>query len=88
MFDMKIYPFFKRLFDIPPSILMRNGKINIKELSKNRLTAEELLSQLRLSGYFEMSEISCAVLEPNGQILADFLSGLGDGGGNQGLEPG
>ncbi|MBE6552404.1 MAG: DUF421 domain-containing protein [Ruminococcaceae bacterium] len=61
---------FKRLFDIPPSILMRNGKINIKELSKNRLTAEELLSQLRLSGYFEMSEISCAVLEPNGQISA------------------
>ncbi len=61
---------FKRLFDIPPSILIHNGKINIKELAKNRLTAEELLSQLRLSGYFEMSEISCAVLEPNGQISA------------------
>ena len=62
--------FFKRLFDIPPSILINNGKLNIKELKKNRLTVEELLSQLRLSGYFEMSEISCAVLEPNGQISA------------------
>ena len=61
---------FKRLFDIPPSILIKNGKINIKELSKNRLTAEELLSQLRLSGYFEMSEINCAVLEPSGRISA------------------
>ena len=49
---------------------LNNGKLNIKELKKNRLTVEELLSQLRLSGYFEMSEISCAVLEPNGQISA------------------
>jgi len=60
--------FFKTLFDIPPGTLIRRGRIEIKELTKNRLTVEELMSQLRLSGYFDLSEIDYCILEPNGKL--------------------
>lgn len=61
-------PFFKKLFDSFPSILISKGKIVQGELIKNRITLEELLSQLRLNGTPDLNEVYYAILEPNGQI--------------------
>lgn len=58
----------KRLFDNTPSLLIARGKIRQKELLKNRLTLDELLSQLRLKNIADPSHVDYALLEPNGQI--------------------
>ncbi len=61
-------PFIKKAFDFSPSILIREGDILEKELRKNRITLDELLSLLRLNGYYDLSKVRFAILEPNGQL--------------------
>lgn len=61
-------PLFKKLFDSRPNVLIDKGKILEKELSRNRVTLDELLSMLRLKDYADLSEVYYAILEPNGQL--------------------
>lgn len=61
-------PIFKKCFDFSPSILICEGKVIAQELVKNRLTLDELLSLLRLAGYYKLSTVRFALLEPNGQL--------------------
>ena len=61
-------PFLKKSFDTPASFLIRDGKLDQKELLNNRITIEELMSMLRLSGAFDISAVRDAILEPNGQL--------------------
>jgi len=39
-----------------------------KELLKNRVTLDELLSMLRRSGFYDINTVRFAILEPNGQL--------------------
>ncbi|SFL80219.1 Uncharacterized membrane protein YcaP, DUF421 family [Gracilibacillus orientalis] len=48
--------------------LVKNGKINIDSLRKSHFTLLELLSAIRNAGYFDISEVDYAILEPNGKI--------------------
>lgn len=50
------------------TLLIEEGKILRENLSKNRLTINTLETEARLMGYFDMSEINYAYLEPNGKI--------------------
>jgi uncharacterized membrane protein YcaP (DUF421 family) len=52
----------------PPTVLVKNGKIQHKALAKERLNEEELWSGLRLMEVDEIKEVKQATLEPNGQI--------------------
>ncbi len=61
-------PIFKKCFDFSPSILIRNGKIQKKELLKNRMTIDELLSFLRQCGAYRLESVDFAILEPNGEM--------------------
>lgn len=49
-------------------VLMRNGKIYRKNLKKGHLDLNEFLVQCRSNGYFDISAINTAVLEPSGKI--------------------
>ncbi len=51
-----------------PSILIEKGKINQKSLKKERITIDELLEQLRVNGFFNISDVSYAILETDGQL--------------------
>lgn len=51
-----------------PSVIIREGKINAKEMLKNRFTNDELLEELRLSGSTDISKIRCAILETSGRL--------------------
>lgn len=51
-----------------PSILIKDGKLDQKEMRRNRMTLDEVLEELRLQGYTELSSIKYAVLETNGQL--------------------
>ena len=58
----------KSLLSPSPSIMIHNGVINQKELRKNRISPEELLSELRLKNYPDPSSIEYAILEQNGLL--------------------
>ena len=51
-----------------PIILMENGKIYKKELTRAKIDLNEFLAQARIAGYFDLNEIKSAMLETSGQI--------------------
>ena len=51
-----------------PSIIIRDGKIDRKQLKKNRMNLNQLLSLLRQSETFSIREVAYAILETNGSI--------------------
>jgi uncharacterized membrane protein YcaP (DUF421 family) len=60
--------FFKKILDSKPSIIIKGGKPDLCEMMHMRMTAEDLLCELRLAGYSSPSEIEYAILEPNGKL--------------------
>lgn len=51
-----------------PSILINKGKIDQKELKKERISIDELLEQLRVQGFFNLKEVQYAILETDGNL--------------------
>lgn len=51
-----------------PSILIKDGKIDIKELKNQRITINDLIEDLRLLGTYNLDEIEYAILETSGQL--------------------
>lgn len=51
-----------------PEILIRNGKIDIARMRKNRFTADELMQELRAQGIESFDVIAYAILETNGKL--------------------
>lgn len=51
-----------------PQILVRNGKICFEEMKKSRVNTDDLLEELRKSGYFSLSDIDTVILETGGTI--------------------
>lgn len=52
----------------PSLILLDNGELYRNNLKKAKLDITEFLMQCRTSGYFNLSDIQTAILEPNGKI--------------------
>lgn len=51
-----------------PSVIIYKGHINEKELEKARFTLNDLMEELRISGYPDVSKIDMAILETNGEV--------------------
>lgn len=51
-----------------PSIVVYKGHVNEGELERLRFNLNDLLEQLRIAGYADISEVQAAVLETNGQL--------------------
>ncbi len=51
-----------------PFILLNNGSIYEKNLRKAKIDINEFLTQCRVSGYFDVSKLQSAILEPDGRI--------------------
>lgn len=58
----------RKFVDGEPCILIYKGKINYDCLKDQQLNIDELLEELRLSGYFNLSEVQYAILENDGQM--------------------
>jgi len=56
------------ILDGRPTIIINNGKINIKEMSKLRYSLDDLLIQLRLQGIKNINKVKYAILENNGEL--------------------
>ena len=59
---------FRALMCGRPSVIIRKGKIDQKEMTRNRLTVDELLEELRGQGYHDLTAVQYAILETNGRL--------------------
>ena len=59
---------FRRIASGMPILLMKNGKLYRDNFRKARLDLSDFMTLCRISGYFDLSEISAAIFEPNGTI--------------------
>ena len=56
------------IIDGKPSIIIENGKINFKEMVKQRYNLDDLLGQLRKESIKSIEEVDYAILEINGDL--------------------
>ena len=61
-------PLFKKLFDGVPSIVVCRGKLDQGQLRKNRISLDELLSEMRKKDIYDIADVEYAILEQNGQL--------------------
>ena len=59
---------FRTIFDGKPSLIIVNGKINYKEMVKQRYSLDDLLLSLRQQEIRDLSMVEYAFLEANGKL--------------------
>lgn len=58
----------RRVLEGQPRVIIRDGQINQKMLSRDKISHEEVLSEMRLAGIARLQEVEWAILEPSGKI--------------------
>ena len=58
----------RKILDGEPCILISRGKIDYDVLKKQQINLDELMEEIRLAGYFNLSEIEFGILENNGEM--------------------
>ena len=58
----------KQLLNGKPTVLIDEGKINVKEMRRLRISIDDLLEQLRIEDCPSISDVAYAVMEPNGEL--------------------
>ena len=59
---------FRTFFDGKPSLIIEKGKVNYKEMVKQRYTIDDLLFELRQKGIKSIENVDYALLEANGKL--------------------
>lgn len=58
----------EKILDSEPAVVVREGELVRDNLKRNRMTASELESEMRLAGIAHLSQVAWGVLETNGKI--------------------
>lgn len=58
----------KKFFRGKPLVLIEQNTLNYENLKKSKLTVEDILALLRSKGYFNIADVSYAVLETTGDL--------------------
>ena len=66
-FSLKL-PKIRNILDGNPSVIIKDGRVNYKEMLKQKYNLNDLLVQLRDKGYRSIEEVEYAVLESNGNL--------------------
>ena len=61
-------PRLKNLFSSRPGFLIQRGRINQKEMLRNRISTDELMSELRRNNAADISDVAYAIIEQDGKI--------------------
>ncbi len=61
-------PKFRIFLDGNPSIIVKEGKVNYKEMMAQKYNLDDLMVQIREKGYRSIEEIEYAILENNGTL--------------------
>lgn len=59
---------FRNLLEGKPIFIIRDGKIDQKQMKRLRFTVDDLSDALREKDVFDITEVNCAVIETNGSI--------------------
>lgn len=59
---------FRKFLDGKESIIIYDGKLNIREMRKQRYNMDDLITQLRLNSVASIKEIKYLILENNGKV--------------------
>ncbi len=62
------YQWFSRLIEPTPLLLVQNGKLLHRNMRRELITEDELMSQLREQGLDDPAKVKSAHMEPDGQI--------------------
>jgi uncharacterized membrane protein YcaP (DUF421 family) len=70
LFDVLSYysPLFERFASPPPMNLVRNGRLNRRNMRRQYISEAELWAKLREAGIDSLDQVKNAFLEPNGEI--------------------
>lgn len=60
--------FLKKMFEGKPSFIIYKGELNQKELERMRISLQEFISELRLQGIMDISQVYYAILEEKGKL--------------------
>jgi uncharacterized membrane protein YcaP (DUF421 family) len=60
--------FMEKLIEPSPIVLMRNGAMLRRNMRRELITADELMSQLRLHGVTDIADVKTCTLESNGEF--------------------
>lgn len=60
--------FLRRFFMGTPTLIIQDGKILEKNLKKVKFDINDMLEEVRSAGYFDLSQVQCAVMEANGKL--------------------
>jgi uncharacterized membrane protein YcaP (DUF421 family) len=77
-----LWPRAERLLEGEPRVIVRDGELLAANLRRNRLTTNEIESEMRLAGIAHMTDVKWAILEPRGKI-----SFIERGGGEEDEQP-
>jgi uncharacterized membrane protein YcaP (DUF421 family) len=61
-------PIVKKLLSSKPSVIIAHGQIDKKAMKKVRISLEDMISQIRQNGIFDLDEVDYAILEENGKM--------------------
>ncbi len=61
-------PFFRKMIDGSPAIVIADGKIKQQTMKKLRLSIEDLTNTLRQKGYFNLEDIAYCIVETDGNL--------------------
>jgi len=67
-----LFPKLKNVLEGEPRVIVRHGEIIEANLRRDRLTRDEILSEMRLAGIGRLADVQWAILEPQGKI--SFIS--------------
>ncbi len=62
------FPSLKNIFSERPTVLINKGKTDRRAMRSARISADELISELRQKGITDMDEVEYAILEQTGKI--------------------
>lgn len=58
----------RRFFMGVPTLIIQDGKILEDNLKKLKFDINDMLEEVRSAGYFDLSQIQCAIMEANGKL--------------------
>ena len=71
-------PKLNTLFELPPTVLIRNGVVDWEATKKEALTEIELRSVLHKQGFDDFDQVEKCVLEPNGNFYLEGIKAKSD----------
>lgn len=61
-------PSMKKIFSSRPTVIISRGKINRGEMKNARISVDELITQIRQNGIYNLEDVDYAILEENGKM--------------------